>query len=294
MATKKWTYEGTKRGYANLWAKLKVDPAESDKVRRMSKLILRGEDRYKKVEAETGVPWFFIGALHMRESGCSFDGVLHNGDKIIGTGRLTYHVPKGRGPFNSWVASAVDALEIKGLHKITDWNISRMGFEGENFNGRGYIGKGVNSPYLWGSSNLEEKGKYVRDHTWDSDFDDPQVGVMTVLKDLCSLRSDINERINGKGTEQPKPKLSVVETEMAAANLAVPMKESPIAQATVVGGGSLTIGGLFTAAWDALKDAPSEVLSMIVTMAQKPTFWFAIGTMALCAYIYFKRKGMKL
>ncbi len=80
--------------------------------------IIAAEARYKAVQASTGVPWYFIGALHMRESSCDFRGVLHNGDRIIGTGGLTVRVPAGRGPFSTWEESAVDALKLKDMHRV--------------------------------------------------------------------------------------------------------------------------------------------------------------------------------
>jgi len=192
-----WTYDKTKQGYLNLWNKTKIKEGKDfTNATFYANKITAGEKQYTEVEKLTGVPWFFIGALHMRESGCDFKGVLHNGEKIIGKNRKTVLVPAGRGPFSSWSVSAVDALKIKGLEKIKDWNISRMGYEAERFNGLGYVGKKVNSAYLWAGSNQEQTGKYVRDHVWDKNFDDPQIGVMTVIKRLAEMRPDINKRIN--------------------------------------------------------------------------------------------------
>jgi lysozyme family protein len=174
-----------------MWSGIRIKPGKDDaNASFYAKLIIKGEDQYKAVEAATGIPWFFIGALHMRESGCDFKGVLHNGEKIIGTTRKTKLVPKGRGPFKTWVAAAIDALDMRNLRGIT-WAPARMGYESEGFNGWGYTGKGVNSPYVWAGSNWEQPGKYVADHVWDKDFDDPQIGTMTVLKRLSELRPDV-------------------------------------------------------------------------------------------------------
>jgi lysozyme family protein len=197
-----WTYEATKAGYANLWDRIAIKGgADASNANRFAKLIIKSEATYRAVEKKTGVPWYFIGALHMRESSCNFAGVLHNGEHILGTGRKTKLVPRGRGPFpagiEGWIEAAVDALQLKGLHRVKDWNISRIGFHAELYNGTGYIGKGVNSAYLWAGSNLEQRGKYVRDHVWDGRFDDPQIGVMTVLKRICELRPDVAAQVGG-------------------------------------------------------------------------------------------------
>lgn len=224
-----WTYAATQAGYRNLWNKIAIKQSDAADTDRFARKIIAAEARYKKTEASTGVPWFFIGALHMRESACNFAGVLHNGEHIIGTGKKTRLVPKGRGPFSSWEAAAVDALRLKNLHKVTDWNVSRMGFEAERYNGLGYTKKGVNSAYLWAGSNLEQRGKYIADGVWGSNADDKQIGVMTVLKRLAELRPDVAARISGAPVIVPLPK---PKTEEAAK-----------AGTAAAGGGAVVAGG---------------------------------------------------
>ncbi len=199
-----WTFEATERGYANLFktATLKggTDAANAET---FANKIIAAELRYRAVQAATGVPWYFIGALHMRESSCSFDGVLHNGDRIIGTGGLTTRVPAGRGPFATWEASAVDALKLKDMHRVQSWSVARMLYQAEVFNGLGYVGKGINSPYVWAGTNHEQPGKYVADHVFDSDFDDPQLGVAAVLIRLAEKRPDIRADLYPATSEKP-------------------------------------------------------------------------------------------
>lgn len=192
-----WTYEGTRKGYAKLWDSIAIKGgADNTNANLFANKIIAGEKQYRAVEAATGWPWFFVGALHMRESGCDFKGVLHNGEKIIGTQRKTRLVPKGRGPFKTWAAAAADAIGMKAHLVAAPWCPALMGYVSECFNGLGYVGKGVNSPYAWAGSNHEQLGKYVSDHVWDKKFDDPQIGTMTVLKRLSELRPDIAEALS--------------------------------------------------------------------------------------------------
>lgn len=191
------TYDAAQKGYAKLWSTISIKAGADDaNSTRFANKIIAGEAQYKAVEAATGWPWFFVGAIHMRESGCDFKGVLHNGEKIIGTQRKTKLVPKGRGPFKTWVAAAIDAIQTHAsLYAGRVWCPALMGYVSEGFNGWGYTGKGVNSPYVWAGSNHEQTGKYVADHVWDKNFDDPQLGTMTVLKRLSELRPDVAEAL---------------------------------------------------------------------------------------------------
>jgi lysozyme family protein len=188
-----WTYEATRKGYAKMWDSIVIKAgADTTNAAFFVKKIIAGEKQYRAVEASEGVPWYFVGALHMRESSCDFKGVLHNGEKIIGTGRKTKLVPKGRGPFKTWAAAAIDALRMKAsLWTGRTWCPALMGFVSECYNGLGNVSHGVNSAYLWAGSNHEQTGKYVRDHVWDKNFDDPQIGTMTILKALANARPDI-------------------------------------------------------------------------------------------------------
>jgi len=201
-----WTYEATRAGYDNLWLSIAISNVSG--ANKFARKIIAGEKQYRAVEASTGVPWYFIGLLHMRESSNNFDGVLHNGEHIIGTGRKTTLIPKGRGPFDTWSEAAIDALKLKGLHKIGSWPVSRMGYEAERFNGLGYTNKGINSPYLWAGSNHQQPGKYVKDGAFSKTATDTQMGVMTVLKRLCELRPDIAAQLGGgkpRVEYEPKP-----------------------------------------------------------------------------------------
>jgi lysozyme family protein len=135
------------------------------------------------------VPWELIGALHYREAGWDFRGVLHNGDKIIGTGRKTYRVPKGRWPFNSWEEAAIDALKmIWSLgYSSLDWSDSQLrsvaGYA-EKYNWMGYRNRGKVSPYVWSGTEKYTWGRFVADHVYNSSSYDSRPGVMPIIIDI--------------------------------------------------------------------------------------------------------------
>src|ERR1700683_1070068 len=65
------------------------------------------KEPYQAVSSVTSVPWFVIAVIHEREASQSWKANLAQGDPW---NKVSIHVPKGRGPFNSWQDAAVDAL----------------------------------------------------------------------------------------------------------------------------------------------------------------------------------------
>lgn len=183
------TFNAAKAGYGNLWRKAVVDPKRVGEAERVARRIIDDRERYEATAAKIGHPklWPLIGAIHDREASGSFAGVLHNGEKIIGTGRLTRLKPVGRGPFNSWEEAADDALRIKGWHTINEWPIERWLYEAERYNGWGYVNKGVNSPYVWAGTSQQQRGKYVADGKYSASAWDTQLGVAAILKEIFEL-----------------------------------------------------------------------------------------------------------
>lgn len=196
-----FTFEQGKVGYQNLWDKAELLPAKAAEARAVAKRIVQNRARYEAVSKKTGVPWVWIAAAHQRESGGDFRGVLHNGERILGTGKKTRLVPADRGPFTTWEEAAEDALEIKGLHKITDWSIPRMLFEWERFNGFGYAKRGVNSPYVWAGTTLQQRGKYVADGKYSATTWDTQLGTAAVLKALDEIAEEPLQKPQEKADE---------------------------------------------------------------------------------------------
>lgn len=196
------TFEIARASYRKLWDGMVINADKALASDVAAKRIIVGMERYKAVEKRTQAPWFFIGLCHMREGNFRFDTYLGNGQTIT---RPTTIVPIGRGPFESFEDGAVDALKHQGLLAIKDWSLERIAYCLEGFNGFGYRGKGVNSPYLWAGTNRYTSGKYIADHVFDPDEVDKQLGSMAVLSRLCSLNAEVNSRVNGVALKQPPP-----------------------------------------------------------------------------------------
>lgn len=144
-----------------------------------------GRDRYEAVSNQTGVPWVFIAAIHSLESSTRWNAHLHNGDPLASR---TVHIPAGRpltgSPPFTWEESALDALQARRLHQIKDWSIPHQLYLLEAYNGLGYRGKGIFSPYLWAGSNLYQRGKYVSDGRFDPNAISKQIGGGLIIKTL--------------------------------------------------------------------------------------------------------------
>lgn len=125
------------------------------------------------------VPWEVIAVLHVMESGGNLRNQILNGEAY---NRVTTKVPSGHGPWSSWVDSTVYAFKQRSLPK--DWTIDETLDFLERWNGLGYRRMGRNSPYLWAYSSYQQKGKFVRDGVFDSEFISLQVGAAVLLKGL--------------------------------------------------------------------------------------------------------------
>lgn len=200
-------FASLKSEYANLWQRMQIRSERMAEVTSIANRLIGLKAHYQQVSNVTGVPYAVIAALHYREASNDFAGVLHNGEKIIGTGRLTRLVPAGRGPFATWEDSAVDALTTPphSLQNVGNWTIERACYEIERFNGFGYrnLHPEVKSPYLWSYSNNYTSGKYVADGQFSSSAIDKQCGTMPILKRMMEL--DASVRFDGSGDFQAAP-----------------------------------------------------------------------------------------
>jgi len=215
------SFENIKAEYERNWSSMRIRPARAEVANEAARKALRGKDTYKQIEDKTGVKWFFCALLHSRESDFDFDTYLGNGQSLH---RVTTIVPKGRGPFASFVDGAVDALKLEGFLDARDWGIAKILFRLEKFNGFGYRSRGVNSPYLWGGSNIygppeQRAGKFVADGVFDPDKVDPQLGAAVILQAMMALDPSIT-------IDDAPPAFGHIEPEEAMAPMALLMQQS--------------------------------------------------------------------
>lgn len=185
-----------KGGYTQLWENIAIRPERNHEAKAAAERLLEGKITYSEIERKTGVPWWFVGLCHYRESDCDFNTYLGNGQPLC---QRTTIVPKGRGPFpgpGGFVNGAIDALRHEHYYGASDWSIERVLYRLESFNGFGYRTHHVNTPYLWGGSTAyvppESKGgKFISDHHFDPNAVDKQLGTAVILKKLTEIDPSI-------------------------------------------------------------------------------------------------------
>jgi len=249
-----WTAAGLRATYSKEIAEAELRPSWTGAYERAAEYILKNKDKYIPIERATTVPWQLVAALHWREASGSFAGVLHNGEKIIGTGRKTRLVPAGRGPFKTWTEAAIDAIKIKRSVYPPAWDMEGCAWFAETFNGMGYRNKGRVSPYLWSGTTLYTRGKYVSDGVYSSTAVDQQLGVMPLYQILL-------ER-SGKTTSVPTVSREERPATMEKSRKVVLMDRVRVTIQAVMG----TIGGWFTADSMGIVQQVAPVLSGIASV----------------------------
>lgn len=255
------TYAATQLGYHNLWNKAIVDPNRRAKARAIARDIVASRDRFKESELATGVPWFVQGVWLYREASLNFSAYLGNGQPF---NKRTTIQPKGRGPFSSFAAGAIDALRLHDLDSVKVWSVERCLYESERWNGWGYLGK-TNSPYVWGWTSLYTSGKYVRDHVFDPSYVDQQPGCAALLKALIEVDPNVGSYLAAQGRETDVPK-DVLEREKKAASA----KARNTAKAGTVAAGS-------SGAAQAHKDAPDWLGYVTIGLLAVALVAFLVG-----------------
>jgi uncharacterized protein (TIGR02594 family) len=219
-----YNFEEMKMKLLGLWNKAEIVPEKKESALKLVKAQLANKSKYESVSKATGVPWFVISIIHQMESDCNWKTHLHNGDSLSAR---TIQVPAGRPktgepPF-TWEESAIDALSYDKLSENTDWSILRILYLWTKYNGMGYDRKGLNSPYVWASTTVQTKGKYVSDGVFDPDAISKRCGCVAMLKTLIEMGEIIDDTV--KPDNSLPPANPDIPTDLTVVNIAVNSNE---------------------------------------------------------------------
>lgn len=196
--------------YRNKWPQyakqintMSIIPSRRSEFEQFARYAIAHKNIYLEIEQGSNVPWPATAVTHKRESDAQdkqgnplFTSYLGNGQSLS---RVTTIEPPGRGPFSdhdghsAFYWGALDAYHIDGLDKVVPpWPIEKILFWEETFNGQGYHNMGIPSPYIWGGTSIQVRGKYVRDRVFDANEWDTQLGVAGMLWMLGHLDTSID------------------------------------------------------------------------------------------------------
>lgn len=195
--------------YADQWNRMEINASRRNEAERAAKYAVEHKNIYEQIEHETGVPWPMVAINHRRESDAQdklgnplFTSYLGNGQPLW---IRTTIVPKGRGPFcdkgasydtmvSAFVEGGKDAYHIDKIDQVKDWRLEKILYYSELFNGPGYDIRGLPSPYLWGGTNIQKKGKFITDGKFVPNALDKQLGCAPILWYIAKLSSLVYER----------------------------------------------------------------------------------------------------
>lgn len=292
MARRMPTFDALQDEYATLWASMEIRAAAMPAMSNTARKIIAARSRYEAIESATGVPWFVVGIIHAMEAGLRFDRHLHNGDPLT---RCTVQVPagrpaKGKGPF-TFEESACDALLMKRLDAVPAWTVPRIAYELERYNGWGYrlYHPEVASPYLWSGTTHYSRGKYVADGKWSATAVSVQSGAMALLKRIAELEPSV--RLDAP---EQDPAAEFVRTPDAAEAGPQSMAQSSTGNTALAlgAGGGVTAANEVSSAMSLMARSGSgfSLAEFALALAQSPTFWVGVFTVAGAAYVWLERR----
>jgi lysozyme family protein len=183
------------------WRAMRINPKSIRTIDSVAKKLVApaAKARYQSLEKQTGVPWFIIAVIHQREASQRWDRNIANGQPFK---QKTTIVPKGRGPFPSFEAAALDALKNCAPYaaRWRNWTPGGALTLKEMYNGLGYYSgprsKGkrypsMPSPYIWAGTDQAVRGKYVKDGVFDPVVWDQQLGCAALISRMAELDEDV-------------------------------------------------------------------------------------------------------
>ncbi len=185
------------------WNACEITPARLKEVNKVAAKLVSpsAKARYQLISKATGVPWFIIAVIHQREAGGDWSAQLGQGDPL---NQISRHIPRGRGPFfnhpndppgqDAFYRGALDALTNcpPFAARWKDWTAGGALTLLVLYNGTGYEEyHNEPSPYDWGATNQQKRGKYTGDGLYSPEVWDTQVGCAAMLKAMMSLDPSI-------------------------------------------------------------------------------------------------------
>lgn len=245
------------------------------------KKILANKARYQAVAAKTGVPWFVVAVIHVREADMNFNTQLAQGDPL---GRVSTHVPRGQGPYlgkDAWERAAVRALLDTGGHTWGDWSPGGMCTFLEKYNGLGYSHMGRPSPYVWAGTNQYTSGKYVSDGKYSTEAVDTQPGCASLIKQLgVNVATTHEDAPKEEAPSKPKT-MATSKTGNAAIVVATAGAGEVISQVKDVADAAHT-------ARDAATDL--GLMELLAKVTADPRFLVAFVVVIAAVFIWFDRR----
>jgi lysozyme family protein len=202
------TYAQSKKGFTNLLSGVKVTNAPMAQA--AAKHALKYKQQYidaaKKCTPPAPPPYWFMG-IHFREADNNMRCCLANGDPIIGTGRRTWDVPAGLGPYRTFADSANDGVRYERFGKTFWAEFAYAAYAAQCWHG---WGTKTNDSYVWRATSREQPGMWVADHVFDRSKMDPRPGVVALWLELFKLDPSLKPKDPAPSTPLVVPTVTSV------------------------------------------------------------------------------------
>lgn len=191
-------FKALESNYAQMADRATIEPSREHELNSACVRLLHDKDVWLQAEKAVDVPAAALMALGEREMTGNTHCYLGNGQNLK---MRTTIVPKNRGPFNQpypqdFIAGCIDAIELDGIAKLIKQygglTIPLFCYISEDWNGWGYRhppdgGPAIPSPYVFGATTIQQRGKFPRDHVFDRSLMDPQLGTLALVEELVKL-----------------------------------------------------------------------------------------------------------
>lgn len=218
-------YEDLREFYINHYKTVTIDDNRVEEISSICDKIEKYKHIYDRItkQSRSTVPWWFIGAIHYRESNFSFARHIHNGDPLSArTTNVPANRPLSGNPPFTFEDSVSDIIEYKSLNKETSWHlVTRTLWLFEKYNGFGYIKyhNDVMSPYIWGGTDKYVSGGYASDGKFKEFYVSKQIGCAPIVKTLVDRNLISFEDIPKHIVPITNPATGTVEVENILQNL---------------------------------------------------------------------------